>query len=64
MSAKQLEQAALAAKTAFLFPGQGSQKVGMLADLAEQFSGVRRHLLKHRKRLVLIYGISRKAVKG
>ncbi|WP_374667489.1 ACP S-malonyltransferase [Acinetobacter sp.] len=40
MSAKQLEQAALAAKTAFLFPGQGSQKVGMLADLAEQFSGV------------------------
>lgn len=40
MSANQLEQAVLAAKTAFLFPGQGSQKVGMLADLAEQFSGV------------------------
>ncbi len=40
MSAKRLEQAAQATKTAFVFPGQGSQKVGMLADLAEQFSGV------------------------
>lgn len=40
MSAKQLEQAAQATKTAFLFPGQGSQKVGMLAEFAEQFSGV------------------------
>ena len=40
MSAKQLEQAAQATKTAFVFPGQGSQKVGMLAELAEQFSGV------------------------
>ena len=40
MSAKRLEQVALATKTAFVFPGQGSQKVGMLAELAEQFSGV------------------------
>ena len=40
MSAKRLDQAAQATKTAFVFPGQGSQKVGMLAELAEQFSGV------------------------
>lgn len=30
-----------ATKTAFVFPGQGSQKIGMLAELAEQFSGIR-----------------------
>ena len=30
-----------ATKTAFVFPGQGSQKVEMLAELAEQFSGVK-----------------------
>ena len=41
MSTKRLEQAAQASKTAFVFPGQGSQKVGMLAELAEQFSVVR-----------------------
>jgi [acyl-carrier-protein] S-malonyltransferase len=40
MSAKQLEQVAKATKTAFVFPGQGSQKVGMLAELAEQFGSV------------------------
>ena len=41
MSAKQLEQAMKATKTVFVFPGQGSQKVGMLAELAEQFAGIR-----------------------
>lgn len=41
MSAKQLEQAAPATKTAFVFPGQGSQKAGMLAELAEQFASIR-----------------------
>lgn len=41
MSTKRLEQTAQATKTAFVFPGQGSQKVGMLAELAEQFSVVR-----------------------
>ena len=29
---------AQATKTAFVFPGQGSQKIGMLAELAEKFS--------------------------
>lgn len=38
MSTKRLEQLAQATKTAFVFPGQGSQKVGMLAELAEQFA--------------------------
>lgn len=41
MSVKRLEQLAQAEKTAFVFPGQGSQKVGMLAEIAEQFSEVR-----------------------
>ena len=40
MSSKRLEQIAKATKTAFVFPGQGSQKVGMLADLAQQFAGI------------------------
>ena len=30
-----------ASKTAFVFPGQGSQKVGMLAEFAEQFATVK-----------------------
>ena len=46
MSAKRLEQVAQTTKTAFVFPGQGSQKAGMLAELAEQFSGVAKHLQK------------------
>ena len=37
MSANRLDQAAQATQTAFVFPGQGSQKTGMLADLAAQF---------------------------
>lgn len=37
MSANRLDQAAQATQTAFVFPGQGSQKMGMLADLAAQF---------------------------
>ena len=41
MSIKRLGQTAQATKTAFVFPGQGSQKVGMLAELTEQFSVVR-----------------------
>ena len=41
MSTKRLGQTAQATKTAFVFPGQGSQKVGMLAELAEQFSVVK-----------------------
>jgi [acyl-carrier-protein] S-malonyltransferase len=40
MTTKLLEQAAQATKTAFVFPGQGSQKVGMLAELAEKFSSI------------------------
>ena len=45
MSATQLEQAAQATKTAFVFPGQGSQKAGMLAELAEQFSEILTEIL-------------------
>lgn len=37
MSINRLDQAAQATQTAFVFPGQGSQKAGMLADLAAQF---------------------------
>ena len=40
MSTTTIEQVAQASTTAFVFPGQGSQKVGMLAELAEQFSSV------------------------
>lgn len=40
MSATQLEQALQTSKTAFVFPGQGSQKIGMLTELANQFATV------------------------
>ena len=40
MSILEGSKLAKATKTAFVFPGQGSQKVGMLAELAEQFSVV------------------------
>ncbi len=40
MSILEASNLAVATKTAFIFPGQGSQKVGMLAELAEQFSSV------------------------
>lgn len=37
MSSNRLDQAAQATQTAFVFPGQGSQKQGMLAELAAEF---------------------------
>lgn len=38
MPTQSIEHAVQANKTALLFPGQGSQKAGMLAELAESFS--------------------------
>ena len=40
MSSLQSYQGAIAAKTAFVFPGQGSQKAGMFAELAERFPSI------------------------
>ena len=40
MSFLQSFQGAIATKTGFVFPGQGSQKVGMFAELAERFPSV------------------------
>jgi [acyl-carrier-protein] S-malonyltransferase len=63
MSAKRLDQVAQATKTAFVFPGQGSQKVGMLAEIAEQFSGVQNTFAEASEALVLICGRLPKLVK-
>lgn len=41
---------------AIVFPGQGSQTVGMLAELGEQYDVVKIHLLKHLKSWDMIYG--------
>ena len=45
MSTKRLEQAAQATKTTFVFPGQGSQKVGMGSDLLNKFNYTKQILL-------------------
>ena len=41
MSILESSESVRAEKTAFVFPGQGSQKVGMLAEFAEQFTSVK-----------------------
>lgn len=40
MSILQSLQSSVATKTAFVFPGQGSQKAGMFAELAERFPSI------------------------
>ena len=42
-------------KTAFVFPGQGSQKVGMLQDLYNAYPIVLKKLMKHWAILFLNY---------
>lgn len=44
-------------KFAIVFPGQGSQAVGMLAELGEQYDIVKRLLRKPQKRLVMTFGL-------
>ena len=63
MSAKQLEQAAQATKTAFVFPGQGSQKSACSLNLQNSLVVSAIHLLKHLKRWVLICGRLHRRVK-
>lgn len=36
-------------KIGFLFPGQGSQKIGMGKDIYEKFENAKKYIIKYRK---------------